>query len=183
MMSSAPTIVESRCAMTSEVRLRDTRSSASWISCSVWLSSAEAEVAIPSVAREVSDVTGAGDTVIATLALVLAAIGLYGVTAHTVAGRTGEIGIRMALGATRGGVVTMILRGVIAQVAWGVAIGVPAALAGGRILADQRFGVKSSDPVTLTVVTGGLGLAALLAGFLPALRASSIDPVQALRGD
>jgi macrolide transport system ATP-binding/permease protein len=117
------------------------------------------------------------------LALVLAAIGLYGVTAHTVAGRTGEIGVRMALGATRPAVVAMILRGVIAQVAWGVAIGVPAALAGGRILADQLFGVRSSDPLTLGAVTGALALAALLAGFLPALRASSIDPVRALRAD
>ncbi len=117
------------------------------------------------------------------LALVLAAIGLYGVTSHTVAGRTSEIGVRMALGATRPSVVGMILRGVFTQVAWGVAIGVPAALAGGRIVADQLFGVKSSDPVTLVAVTFALSMAALLAGLLPALRASSIDPTQALRAD
>ena len=122
-------------------------------------------------------------TLFGLLALVLAAIGLYGVTAHSVAGRTGEIGVRMALGATRPAVVGMILRGVITQVAWGVGIGVPAALAGGRILADQLFGVKSSDPLTLAAVTGALAIAALLAGFLPALRASSIDPVQALRAN
>jgi predicted permease len=117
------------------------------------------------------------------LALLLAAIGLYGVTAHTVAGRTPEIGVRMALGATRPSVIGMILRGVFAQVAWGIAIGVPAALAGGRILADQLFGVKSSDPVTLAAVTIALATAALLAGLLPALRASTIDPVRALRAE
>jgi predicted permease len=117
------------------------------------------------------------------LALLLAAIGLYGVTAHTVAGRTGEIGVRMALGASRPAVIGMILRGVFTQVAWGVAIGVPAALAGGRILADQLFGVKSSDPATLSAVTLALAAAALLAGLLPALRASSIDPVRALRAE
>ncbi|HEY2106544.1 MAG TPA: FtsX-like permease family protein, partial [Candidatus Binataceae bacterium] len=117
------------------------------------------------------------------LALLLAAVGLYGVTAHTVAGRTGEIGVRMALGATRPSVIGMILRGVFAQVAWGVAIGVPAALAGGRILADQLFGVRSSDPATMAAVTLALAAAALLAGFLPALRASSIDPVRALRSE
>ncbi len=117
------------------------------------------------------------------LALLLAAIGLYGVTAHTVAGRTPEIGVRMALGATRPSVIGMILRGVFAQVAWGIAIGVPAALAGGRILADQLFGVKSSDPVTLAAVTIALAAAALLAGLLPALRASTIDPVRALRAE
>jgi predicted permease len=117
------------------------------------------------------------------LALVLAAIGLYGVTAHSVAGRTGEIGVRMALGATRPAVIGMILRGVFTQVALGVAIGVPAALAVGRILADQLFGVRSSDPATMTAVTLTLAAAALLAGFLPALRASSIDPVRALRSE
>jgi predicted permease len=117
------------------------------------------------------------------LALTLAAIGLYGVTAHTVAGRTGEIGVRMALGASRPSVIGMILRGVLAQVAWGVVIGVPAALAGGRILAGQLFGVKSSDPLTLAAVTSALAMAALLAGFLPALRASTIDPVRALRAE
>ena len=117
------------------------------------------------------------------LALLLAAIGLYGVTAHTVAGRTGEIGVRMALGATRPTVVGMVLRGVFTQVAWGVAIGVPAALAGGRVLAGQLFGVSGSDPFTLAAVTCALAFAALLAGFLPALRASTIDPVRALRAD
>jgi predicted permease len=117
------------------------------------------------------------------LALLLAAIGLYGVTAHTVTGRTGEIGVRMALGATRPAVIGMILSGVFTQVAWGVAIGVPAALAGGHILAKQLFGVKSSDPLTMAAVTLALAAAALLAGFVPALRASSIDPVRALRAD
>ena len=117
------------------------------------------------------------------VALVLAAIGLYGVTAHTVAGRTGEIGVRMALGATRPSVVIMILRGVMAQMAWGVAIGVPAALAAGRILAGQLFGVEASDPWTLAAVTASLAVTSVVAGFLPALRASSIDPVRALRAE
>ncbi|HXB73716.1 MAG TPA: ABC transporter permease [Candidatus Acidoferrales bacterium] len=117
------------------------------------------------------------------LALVLASIGLYGVTAHSVAGRTGEIGVRMALGATRATVTGMILRSVFGQIACGVAIGVPAALAAGRILADQLFGVGSADPMTLAAVVGALSVSALVAGLLPALRASGIDPVQALRAE
>jgi macrolide transport system ATP-binding/permease protein len=117
------------------------------------------------------------------LALVLASVGLYGVTAHAVAGRTGEIGIRMALGATRPMVTGMILRSVFTQIACGVAIGVPAALAAGRILSDQLFGVASADPVTLAAVVGALSVSALVAALLPALRASGIDPVQALRAE
>jgi predicted lysophospholipase L1 biosynthesis ABC-type transport system permease subunit len=117
------------------------------------------------------------------LALVLAAVGLYGVTAHAVARRTSEIGIRMALGATRGSVIAMVLRGVIVQVSWGIGIGIPAALAGGRFLASQLFGIGGADLRTLLLVVAALLAAAAIAGLSPALRASSTDPLRALRAD
>jgi macrolide transport system ATP-binding/permease protein len=115
------------------------------------------------------------------VALVLASVGLYGVTAHSVARRTSEIGIRMALGATRTTVVGMILRSVFIQIGVGMLIGLPLALGAGRLLAEQLYGVNSADPVTLTAVAFTLGLAALIAGLRPAWTASSTDPVQALR--
>jgi predicted permease len=115
------------------------------------------------------------------LALILACVGLYGVTAYSVARRTGEIGIRMALGADRGSVIGMVLRGALVQLGLGLAVGIPVALAGGRLLANQLYGVKSHDPVILGLVTVLLAACALLAGFIPARRAASIDPMQALR--
>ena len=115
------------------------------------------------------------------LALILACVGLYGVTAYAVARRTGEIGIRMALGANRTNVVGLVLRGALIQLGLGMAAGIPLALAGGRLLASALYGVKSYDPVILGVAGGALALCALLAGWIPAQRASSIDPVQALR--
>ena len=83
------------------------------------------------------------------LALILACVGLYGVTAYAVARRTGEIGIRMALGADRPRILGLVLRGALLQLGVGLAIGIPAALAGGRLLANQLYGVKSHDPVIL----------------------------------
>ena len=115
------------------------------------------------------------------LALILACVGLYGVTAYMVARRTNEIGIRMALGADRGKVLRMVLRGALAQVALGVAIGIPVALAGGRLLSSTLFGVKAHDPVIFTLAALVLGCCALGAGFVPARRASSLDPIAALR--
>jgi macrolide transport system ATP-binding/permease protein len=114
-------------------------------------------------------------------ALLLASVGLYGVTAHSVARRTSEIGIRMALGATRATVVRMILHTVLTQIGVGMLIGLPLALGVGRLLADQLYGVNSADPFILIAVVFTLGFAALVAGFRPAWIASSTDPVQALR--
>jgi len=115
------------------------------------------------------------------LALVLACVGLYGVTAYSVAGRTGEIGIRMALGANRSSVVGMVLRGVLVQLGLGLATGVPVALAGGRLLSSQLFGVKSHDPVIVASAAIVLAACALVAGLVPARRAASIEPMRALR--
>ncbi|MGD0124977.1 MAG: ABC transporter permease [Terriglobia bacterium] len=115
------------------------------------------------------------------LALVLACVGLYGVTAYSVARRTGEIGIRMALGANRSSVVGMVLRGVLVQLGLGLATGVPVALAGGRLLSSQLFGVKSHDPVIVASAAIVLAACALVAGLVPARRAASIEPMRALR--
>jgi len=115
------------------------------------------------------------------LALILACVGLYGVTAYSVARRTSEIGIRMALGADRGKVLALVLRGALLQLGLGLAIGILVALAGGRLLASQLYGVKSHDPAILALAALILAGCALFAGFVPARRAASIDPMQALR--
>jgi len=115
------------------------------------------------------------------LALVLASVGLYGITSYAVARRTGEIGLRMALGADRSNVVRLVLRGAFVQVGLGLALGIPIALAGGRYMADQLFGVRSYDPLSIAMAAVILSAAAALAGFIPARRAASIEPMQALR--
>lgn len=117
------------------------------------------------------------------LALALACLGLYGVTAYSVARRTNEIGIRAALGASRADVIAMVLRGACLQMAFGVAIGIPAALAAGRLAANQLYGVKATDPLALGGATVLLFVCALLAGLVPARRATHIDPMQALRSE
>jgi macrolide transport system ATP-binding/permease protein len=115
------------------------------------------------------------------LALILACVGLYGVTAYAVAQRTGEIGIRMALGADRPRILGLVLRGALLQLGIGLAIGIPAALAGGQLLASQLYGVEGHDPAILALAAGVLTACALVAGFVPARRAASIDPIRALR--
>jgi predicted permease len=117
------------------------------------------------------------------LALALACVGLYGVTAYGVARRRSEIGIRMALGANRGEVVKMIVKGAMLQIGIGLLIGIPVALAGGRALAHQLFGVKSYDPAVLSAAVGTLVVSALLAGIVPAMRAASVDPMEGLRSE
>jgi len=117
------------------------------------------------------------------LALVLASIGLYGVTAYSVSRRTSEIGVRTALGATQWRIVRLILRGAMTQIGIGLALGIPAALAAGRVLADQLYGVKTSDPFILGSAALILAASAAAAGLIPAIRASGIDPVRALRVD
>jgi putative ABC transport system permease protein len=122
-------------------------------------------------------------TLFGALGLVLAAIGLYGVMAYTVEQRTSEIGLRMALGADRGQVVKMVLRGAFAQIGIGLALGVPAAIGAGKLMSDQLFGVKPWDPVMLTLAILLLGLAALLASVIPAQRAAGVEPIVALRNE
>ncbi len=115
------------------------------------------------------------------LALLLASVGLYGVMSYFVARRTSEIGIRMALGATRGSVVSMVLRGALWQVLAGLALGIPAALLSGHLIANQLYGVGGYDPLALAGATSVLALCAAVASFIPARRAASIEPMQALR--
>ena len=115
------------------------------------------------------------------LGLVLAAVGLYGVTAYSVEQRTAEIGVRMALGADRARVVQMVLGGAFLQVGIGLAIGIPAAIGMGWIVTSQLFGVQPWDPTVLALAALLLSAAAFLAGSIPAQRAASINPMQALR--
>ena len=115
------------------------------------------------------------------LALILACVGLYGVAAYTVARRTSEIGIRIALGAPRGSIVRMMLRVGVAPVTLGLLIGLPLALAGGWAIASGLYGVKSYDPVVLGTAVLVLGVSSILAVMIPARRAASIDPIGALR--
>jgi predicted permease len=115
------------------------------------------------------------------LAAVLAAVGLYGVMAYTVARRTREVGIRMALGATRNGIVWMVLGEVVRMTAAGLGIGLIAAYALGRLVESELFGVKSSDPIAFFVATLLLSAVALVAGYVPARRAAAADPMKSLR--
>ena len=117
----------------------------------------------------------------AILALVIACVGLYGTVSYNVARRTGEIGIRMALGAQRGGVVRMVLREVLALVAGGLAIGMATALGTSKFVASFLYGMKANDPLTLTLAVMTLLGTALVAGYAPARKASRIDPMIALR--
>ena len=122
-------------------------------------------------------------TLFGALGLVLAAVGLYGVMAYTVEQRTSEIGVRMALGADRGQVVKMVLRGAFSQIGIGLAIGIPAAIGVGKLMTDQLFGVKPWDPIMIMLATLLLALAGLLASVIPAQRAAGVEPIVALRNE
>jgi putative ABC transport system permease protein len=117
------------------------------------------------------------------LGLALAAVGLYGVMAYTVEQRTNEIGLRMALGADRGHVIAMVLRGAIWQIGIGLGIGIPLAVLAGKLMKDQLFGVKPWDPVMLVGATVLLALAALVASVVPVRRAAGVEPMLALRNE
>jgi predicted permease len=115
------------------------------------------------------------------VALILAAIGLYGVTAYSVAQRTNEIGIRMALGADRPNVLRLVLGGAFKRVLIGLILGLPLAVGAGRLLSAQLYGVTSWDPFALSVAAGALAICSFFAALIPANRAASISPMSALR--
>jgi macrolide transport system ATP-binding/permease protein len=115
------------------------------------------------------------------VALALAAIGLYGVLSYGVARRTSEIAIRLALGAQRGRVVAMILRETMRVVGLGLAVGGTLAYSASRLIDSRLYGVHAHDPLTLILATGLLLFVAVVAAYLPAQRASRLDPMAALR--
>jgi putative ABC transport system permease protein len=119
--------------------------------------------------------------IFAATALALAAIGIYGVMSYSVSMRTQEIGVRMAVGAERGDVIRLVLSQVLKLSALGLLIGVGVLLAAGRLLRGMLYGVTPSDPLTIASVAAALGGVALLAGWIPAWRASRVNPIQALR--
>jgi macrolide transport system ATP-binding/permease protein len=120
-------------------------------------------------------------TLFGVLALVLAAIGLYGVTAYTVARRTSEIGIRMALGAERGSVVAMVMRGAMMQTLLGLGLGIPVAFVCVRFVKAQLYEINNADASVMAGAIVTLAVAACVAGLIPARRAATIDPMRALR--
>lgn len=115
------------------------------------------------------------------VALLLAAVGLYGVTAYTVAQRTSEIGIRMALGADQRKVIRLVMSGAFRRVVAGLALGLPLAVAAGRLISSQLYGVSYWDPTALLVAALSLGVCAFVAALIPATRAAFISPMRALR--
>jgi putative ABC transport system permease protein len=123
------------------------------------------------------------ENMISTLTTLFGVLGLYGVMAYRVKQRTGEIGIRMALGSDRWRVIKMAMRRAFSQVGIGLALGIPAAIGAGRLMKDQLFGVKPWDPVMLAFATLLLALAAMLASVIPARRAAGVEPMVALRNE
>jgi len=122
-------------------------------------------------------------TAFAVIAILLSAIGIYGVIAYLVGQRSREIGVRIALGASRSNVVRLIVKEAVFMAAGGIGLGLLGALALARLMGALLFDLKPTDPVTYLAVTGVLGGVALLAASLPALRASRIDPALAMRGE
>jgi predicted permease len=129
--------------------------------------------------RAVAQMTG----LFGILALILSAVGLYGVTAYTVERRTSEIGVRMALGANRVNVIRLVLRGAFLQILIGLLIGIPVSIGCSRLIAAQLYQVKGWDPFVLAESIFALGICALVASIIPAHRAASINPVMALRAE
>jgi len=120
-------------------------------------------------------------TAFGVLATLLAVVGLYGVMAFTVTRRTREIGVRMALGAVQGDVVWLVMREVIALVGAGMALGLIAAFGLSRVVRAQLYGVTPADPIAIVTAVAVLGAVALAAGYIPAIRATRVSPVRALR--
>jgi ABC-type antimicrobial peptide transport system permease subunit len=117
------------------------------------------------------------------LALILASIGIYGITAYNVGSRTNEIGVRMALGAGRRHVLALILRGALLLIAGGLALGVPLSVGAGKFLGSQLYGINPYDPRIIAAAILALAAAGLAAALIPAMNASTIAPVKALRSE
>jgi putative ABC transport system permease protein len=117
----------------------------------------------------------------AGLAMSLAAIGLYGVLAYSVNQRLPEIGIRMALGANARDVLKLVVRQGVVLTAWGISVGLFAAFALTRLMSSLVFGIKTNDPLTFVLTAGILMIVAALASYIPARRATRVDPIMALR--
>ena len=129
--------------------------------------------------RAVAQLTG----LFGVLALALSAVGLYGVTAYGVEQRTSEIGVRIAMDANQSQVISMVLKGAFLQILVGLLIGIPLSIGCARLIAAQLYHVKSWDPLVLSGSVVMLGACALVASIIPAQRAASVDPVQALRAE
>ena len=108
---------------------------------------------------------------------------MYGVTAYNAGRRTNEIGVRVALGASRGQVVALVLRGALGLVAFGLVVGLPLTFAAGRFLGHQLYGMNPYDPVVISVAVMTLGFSVLVASLIPAIRASLVSPLEALRAE
>jgi ABC-type antimicrobial peptide transport system permease subunit len=117
------------------------------------------------------------------LSLILASIGIYGVTAYNASRRVGEIGLRIALGANRGQVVSLMLRGAFGLIALGLLIGLPLTLESGQVLGSELYGMSPYNVAVTVISVAALGFAAFLASLIPALRASRISPIEALRAE
>lgn len=117
------------------------------------------------------------------LSLLLACIGLYGVTTYNAESRVTEIGVRMALGAKRGDVISLLLRGAFALIVLGLIIGLPLTAAVGKFLGSQLYGMNPYNPVVALIAVLTLGFSAFVASLIPALRSSSISPLKALRAE
>jgi ABC-type antimicrobial peptide transport system permease subunit len=120
-------------------------------------------------------------TIFAVLGLTIACVGLYASTSYSIIRRTSEIGIRMALGAQRSQVIRMVLGEIVLLLAAALAISVPVSLAATKVIESFLFGMKRNDPLTLSLAVATLAVAAVFAGYLPARKASRIDPMRALR--
>lgn len=125
--------------------------------------------------------TAALSRVYAAFALLLVSIGLYGLISYTVSRRTAEIGVRMALGAARGRVLWMVLRYTLGLISAGLAIGIPFAVVLTRFVRQMLFGVSYADPTSLAIAVGALTVFGALAGYIPAHRATRVDPMRVLR--
>ncbi|HKD09477.1 MAG TPA: ABC transporter permease [Bryobacteraceae bacterium] len=117
------------------------------------------------------------------LSLILASVGLYGVIAYQASRRNREVGVRIALGATRGNVIGLVLKGAIILIMAGLSVGLPLTFAAGRLLGSQLYGLSPYNPLVIGLATGTLGLSALLASVIPAVRASLASPLDALRAE
>jgi ABC-type antimicrobial peptide transport system permease subunit len=122
-------------------------------------------------------------TAFGVLALLLAAVGLYGVMTYAITRRTAEIGLRVALGAQRGDIGRMVLLDALRVVAIGVVVGLPAALGSMRLLTSQLHGVEPGDPLSIVVAISVLAVSAIVAVLLPAVRAARVSPIVALRAE